>query len=565
MFVQVTHPVANSLGWSSLVAALPIVVLFVLLGGLSWRAERATAAALLAAIVIAAASYGMNVLTALDVALYGAAFGILAVLWVIVNAIWIYNTTVASGHFSVLRQAFLRIGDTHEVQVLIIAYCFGGLLEGLIGAGAPVAICAAMLVGIGFPPVKAAVAALIADSVPVAFGTLALPLTALSTTTGLPLSELGAMVGRQTPLLALLVPFVLLLVIGGRTSLRAEWRIALIAGLSFAGMQFVASNFISVQLADVLASLTSAIVLLGYLRLAGRTRASAPVSAATTRTNDPAPAPGLRANAPAASGGDHVHVETEGGRELPFNSATVAQAFAPYLIIIVVFVAVQFEPLKGLLAKGIAIFEWPGLHIVSNAGKPIATVYRFNWLPATGTLLFICGGLTALALGVGVSGAVRSFTATLRQLGSAALTVMSIFALAYVANLSGQTTTLGLFLAGVGGTAFAFISPVIGWIGSALTGSDSSANVLFGNLQTAAAKQTGISPILAAASNSSGGVVAKAISVQSLAVAAATVKLVGSEGVIFRKVLGWSLGLLFLMCLISMIESLPSISAWIVP
>jgi lactate permease len=564
VFVQATHPVANSLGWSSLVAAIPIVVLFVLLGGLSWRAERATGAALLAAVAIAASSYGMNVLTALDVALYGAAFGILAVLWVIVNAIWIYNTTVASGHFSILRQAFLRIGDTHEVQVLIIAYCFGGLLEGLIGAGAPVAICAAMLVGIGFPPVKAAVAALIADSVPVAFGTLALPLTALSTTTGLPLSELGAMVGRQTPLLALLVPFVLLFVIGGPTSLRAEWRIALVSGLSFAGMQFTASNFISVQLADVLAALTSALVLLAYLRLAGRQYTPA-TSTAPSRKSEAASTPVLHAEARATSAGDHVHVDTTGGRELPFTSTTVAQAFAPYLIIIVVFVAVQFEPLKSMLAKGVAIFDWPGLHIANNAGKPIATAYRFNWLPSTGTLLFICGILTALTLGVGMSGAWRSFVATLRQLGSAALTVMSIFALAYVANLSGQTTTLGLFLAGVGGTAFAFISPVIGWIGSALTGSDSSANVLFGNLQTAAAKQTGISPILAAASNSSGGVVAKAISVQSLAVAAATVKLVGSEGVIFRKVLGWSLGLLVLMCFISVLESLPSISSWIVP
>ncbi len=558
VFHQVTNPIAGSLAWSSLVAAVPIVVLFVLLGGLSWRAERATGAALLAAIIIAAAGYGMNALTAINVAIYGAAFGVLAVLWVIVNAIWIYNTTVESGHFSVLRQVFLRIGDTNEVQVLIIAYCFGGLLEGLIGAGAPVAICAAMLVGIGFAPVKAAVAALIADSVPVAFGTLALPLVALSTTTGLPLSELGAMVGRQTPMLALLVPFVLLIVIGGPAALRAEWRVALVAGLAFAGMQFLASNFISVQLADVLASLTSAVALLGYLRLVGRS-SWAPPSAAPGRPVASAPA------AAVAPSGDHVHVETEGGRDIPFTGATVLQAFAPYLIIIFVFVAVQFEPLKGLLGKGVVVFSWPGLDLASSAGKTIATVYRFNWLPATGTLLFICGILTSLALGVGFSGALRSFSATLRQLGSAALTVMSIFALAYVANLSGQTTTLGLFLAGVGGTAFAFISPVIGWIGSALTGSDSSANVLFGNLQTAAAKQTGISPVLAAASNSSGGVVAKAISVQSLAVAAATVKLVGSEGAIFRRVVGWSLGLLVLMCLISMVESLPAISSWIVP
>jgi lactate permease len=552
-FAQVTDPVADSLAWSSLVAIVPIVVLFALLGGLSWRAERATAAALGTAIVIAAVAYKMAVVTALNVAVYGAAFGILAVLWVIVNAIWIYNTTVASGHFSVLRRVFLRIGDTPEVQVLIIAYCFGGLLEGLIGAGAPVAICAAMLVGIGFQPVKAAVAALIADSVPVAFGTLALPLTALSTTTGLPLSELGAMVGRQTPILALLVPFVLLLVIGGPKALRAEWRVALVAGLSFAGMQFVASNFISVILADVLASLVSAGALLGYLRIVGR---SSFVRTATTYVESPVPT---------IEDGDRGRIETVGLRELPFTQATVVQAFSPYLIIIGLFVAAQIGPIKTLLSRGVAVFEWPGLHVVSSAGKVIATTFRFNWLPATGTLLFFCGILTSLALGVGITTAARTFVATLRQLGSAALTVISIFALAYVANLSGQTITLGLFLAGVGGTTFAFISPLIGWIGSALTGSDSSANVLFGNLQTTAAAKTGIPPILAAASNSSGGVVAKAISVQSLAVAAATVKLVGSEGTIFRKVLGWSLGLLLLMCVISLIESLPNVSSWIVP
>jgi lactate permease len=297
---------------------------------------------------------------------------------------------------------------------------------------------------------------MIADSVPVAFGTLALPLTALSTTTGLPLSQLGAMVGRQTPLLALLVPFVLLFVIGGRKALNAEWRIALVAGLTFAGMQFAASNFVSVQLADVLASLTSAIALLGYLRIVGRTGPATRTLAATGRpTTETAPAaPTLGAGAASSAGGDHVHVDTEGGRELPFNAATIGQAFAPYLIIIVVFVAVQFDPLKGLLAKGVAVFDWPGLHVATSADKPIATAYRFNWLPASGTLLFICGLLTSLALGIGLTGAVRSFVATLRQLGSAALTVVSIFALAYVANLSGQTTTLGLFLAGVGGTAF---------------------------------------------------------------------------------------------------------------
>ncbi len=524
MVRQVTAPVFGSLAWSSAVALLPIVVLFVLLGVSGWRAERATAASLLASLAVAVLAFGVPILPALDMVALGAAFGLIAVVWVILNALWIYNLTVASGHFDTLRQAFARIGGPLPVQVLLIAYCFGGLLEGLIGAGAPVAICGAMLVAIGLPPIKAAVCALIADSVPVAFGTLALPVVALSSSTQLPVDLLGRMIGRQTPLLAALVPFVLLFVLDGWRGLRRYGWIALLAGVSFGMAQFLVSNFVSVRLADVLAALVSSAVV------------------ALLARHDQA-------------AGSHSRNAVSAG----------ASGFVPYLLIVVVFVAAQFPAVRAVLRHGRARFGWPGLSVMLPSGARVPTDLTIDFLGTTGTLLLFAGLLTMLALRIAPAQGWRSYHATARQIGSATLTVMAIFALATVSNLSGQTRTMGLLLAGLGPMGFALASPVIGWIGSALTGSDSSSNVLFGNLQVTAARQVHLPAVLAAASNSSGGVVAKAISVQSLAVASATVSLVGQEAAILRRVIGWSLGLLALMCLLSLVESLPSVSAWLVP
>ncbi len=533
MVRQVTAPILGSVAWSASVAMLPIMVLFILLGVSGWRAERAAAAALLTSVAVAVAGYGTTLLPTLDMVLFGAAFGLVAVVWVILNALWIYNVTVASGHFDALRSAFDRIGGPAPVQVLLIAYCFGGLLEGLIGAGAPVAICAAMLVAIGIPPLKAAVCALIADSVPVAFGTLALPIVSLSSSTGLSVEVLGRMVGRQTPLLAALVPFILLFLVDGWRALKAYGWIASSAGLSFGTMQFLVSNFLSVRLADVLAALVSSAVLALLARYA---RAEANLTLSTRPVRD--------------------------------VSKVVAGSFSglvPYLLIVIVFVAAQLPAIDTMLKRGRFRLDWPGLSVALADGTKVPTILTIDVLGTTGTLLLLAGLLTVFVLRIAPQQAWRSYRDTARQIGSATLTVMAIFALAYVSNLSGQTRTMGLLLAGLGPTGFALASPLIGWIGSALTGSDSSSNVLFGNLQVVAAKQVGISPVLAAASNSSGGVVAKAISVQSLAVASATVSLVGQEAAILRRVIGWSLMLLVLMCLLSLAESLPVVAAWLVP
>ncbi len=521
MVRQVVAPVLGSLGWSSLVALGPILVLFALLGVAGWRAERAAIASLATAILIAVLVYGVGVVPALDMAVLGAAFGLVSVAWVILNAIWIYDLTVESGHFDALRGVFARVGGAQPVQVLLIAYGFGGLLEGLIGAGAPVAICGAMLVAAGVAPMQAAVCALIADSVPVAFGTLALPIVALSSATGLPLASLGEMVGRQTPLLAALVPFILLFLVDGVPSLRAHWPVALLAGLVFGTAQFAVSNFVSVRLADVVASLAAS----GAIVLAAR------------RTR------------PAGGG--------------PRRQTVLA--LAPYAIIVVVFSAAQLPRLGALLRRTRIEFDWPGLAVSLANGTRVPTAFRLDVLGTTGTLLLLAGLLTVATLRIAPREAWRSYRATARKIGGAVLTVMAIFALAFVANLSGQTRTIGLLLAGLGPVGFALASPLIGWIGSALTGSDSSSNVLFGNLQLVAAHGVGIPPLLAAASNSSGGVVAKAISVQSLAVASATVSLVGQEAAILRRVIGWSLGLLMLMCLLSLVQSLPVVAAIVVP
>jgi len=530
MVHQVTAPLLGSLVWSSAIAILPILLLFILLGCLGWRAERATLAALAAALLIALAVYGVAPVQSLNIAAYGGAFGLISVAWVILNAIWLYELTVRSGHFEALRQVFASMAGAPPVQMLLIAFGFGGLLEGLIGAGAPVAICSAMLVAIGLPPMQAAICTLLADSVPVAFGTLALPIIALSSATGLPVTTLGAMVGRQTPILAMLIPFILLILVGGRRALRAHWRIAFLAGLSFGFTQFAVSNYLSVKLADVIAALVASAVLVATVRL--------------------------------APNGMH---EPEMTRENAIDPRRMAQALAPYGIIILVFSLAQIPALTRVLAVATVSFDWPGLAILSPDGAAIATRFKLPILETTGTLLLLSGVITMLVLRLSPRLALRAYRDAAYQIRHAVITVAAIFALAFVANLSGQTRTMGLLLATLGPTGFALVSPLIGWIGAALTGSDSSSNVLFGGLQTTAAQGVGMSPILAAASNSSGGVVAKAISVQSLAVASATVSLVGKEAAILRRVIFWSLGLLMLMCAISLFQSLPFISGWVVP
>jgi lactate permease len=523
VYTQEFDPVAHSLGLTAMVAALPLLTLVVLLGAVQLRAQWAVAIALVVAIVVAAAVYGMPVRQAVLSAAEGATFGLFPIMWIVVAAMWLYNMTVESGHFAVLRRSIGSVSEDQRVQAVLIAFCFGTLMEALAGFGAPAAITATMMAALGFKPIKAAALAILGNTAAVSFGALAIPIVTLSDVTGLDQGELGAMVGRQTPLLGLIVPFVLLGIVDGRRGLRQAWPVALVGGLAFAAAQFACSNHVSVALTDIVAAISSLAAIAALLRVWGPAV--------------PLVAPGQ-----------------EAGRDAP---ADIARAYAPYLVILAVFSLAQLAPVKRALAASpwTTSFDWPGLDVRNPAGAGLPSLaFRFDWLPAAGTLMLISGLITMAVIGLAPGRALRVGRATVAQLKGAILVVTAVLALAYVVNQSGQTLTLGLWAAGAG-PVFAFLAPAIGWLGVAVTGSDTASNALFGGVQVAAAHHTGISATLLAAANASGGVVGKMISAQHLAIAAAAVGIAGFEGALFRKVAGWSVALLLIVCALVYLQS----------
>jgi lactate permease len=591
MYEQILDPIGDSLGLSSIFAALPLITLFVLLGVLKMKAWIASLASLGVALLVAIVVYSMPVGQAALSATEGAAFGFFPILWIVINAIFVYNLTVVSGHFDVLRRSFERVSPDQRIQAIIIAFCFGALLEALAGFGTPVAITVVMLMALDFRPVKAAAVALIANTAPVAFGALATPIVTLADVTSgvnddprLNVDTLGAMVGRQTPILAVVVPLVLVQVVDGRRGLRQTWLPAVVCGLSFGIAQFVASNYVSVQLTDIIASLVSAAAVVALLRvwqpvespdLTHDEDEPATVGAGSTRTVGAGAGSGAsaadRAHGDVRTSGPTGSGTGSGGRGRPDvavvdSNAEVAKAYAPYLIIIAIFSVANIGAVKDALAEKpwTTTFQWPGLDIVNPAGDPLASMtFNLNWLSAAGTLMIFAGILTTLVLRISPGRALRAYKDTYVELKWAIVTVMAVLALAYVMNMSGQTSTLGAWLAGAGGI-FVFLSSMLGWLGVAVTGSDTSSNALFGALQVQTAAKAGLDPLLLAAANSSGGVLGKMVSPQNLAIAASAVGMAGQEGVIFRKVLGWSLVLLLFMCIIVTLQD-TAILGWMVP
>ncbi|RLP86432.1 L-lactate permease [Micromonospora sp. CV4] len=614
-FTVVTDPVSDSVALSAIFAVLPLLALFVLLGVLKVKAWLAGLISLAVALVVAVAVYAMPVGQAVLPATEGAAFGFFPILWIVLNAIWVYNLTVESGHFDVLRRSFERVSPDMRIQAIIIAFCFGALLEALAGFGTPVAITVVMLMALGFRPIHAASVALLANTAPVAFGALATPVVTLATVTSgvnddsrLTVDTLGAMIGRQTPILAVVVPLLLVALVDGRRGIRQTWPAALVAGVTFGLAQFVAANYISVPLTDIVAALVSAAAVVLLIRVwrpvtpadLGREPETAKVPAAREPAEAELADPGaVRATAGRRSGtttaaapsldgpggetppgdplvshdspGEHRDPADTGPQRspaprLPDTPAEVLRAYAPYLIIIAIFSIANLGPVKDALAKEpwTVKFAWPGLDILGGNGNPLSSAtFTLNWLPAAGTLMILAGVLTALVLRVSAGRALRAYGRTYVELRYAIVTVMAVLALAYVMNQSGQTNTLGAFLAAAGG-AFVFLSAILGWIGVAVTGSDTSANALFGALQVETAARAGLDPVLLAAANSSGGVLGKMISPQNLAIAAAAVGMAGREGEIFRKVFGWSLLLLLFMCVLVALQGSP-VLGWMVP
>jgi lactate permease len=393
----------------------------------------------------------------------------------------------------------------------------------------------------------------------VAFGAIAIPIVTLAEITGLPKEDLGAMVGRQTPFLALIVPLILMGMVDGARGIRQAWPAAVVGGFVFALAQYLTSNFISVELTDIVAALASTAAIVLLLRIWEPSEPLISDEAEGGRFQRPAVAGGEGSN-PAME--EEVRRRDDSIKDPPGD---VVRAYSPYLIIIVVFAIAQIPAIKDALAESpwTKEFQWPGLDVVSPDGEPLTSLtFTFNWLPAAGTLLLISGLITMAVLKVSPGRSLKVFGGSLDQLKWAILTVASVLALAYVMNQSGQTITLGLWAAGAG-DFFAFLSSLIGWLGVAVTGSDTSSNALFGALQVTAANDAGMSPTLLAAANSSGGVLGKMVSPQNLAIGAAAVGLAGQEGDLFRKVLGWSIALVLVMCVIVYLQS-TDVLGWIV-
>jgi lactate permease len=528
MWQQNYMPAAGNLVLSTLIAAIPIFVLLFLLGVKRKPAWIAALSGLAGASFVAVAAYHMPVSLLVGAITYGAAFGLFPIGWVVFSAILLYNITLETGKFQVVKDSVGSLTEDRRLQALLIAFAFGAFIEGAAGFGTPVAVSAAMLTGLGFSPFYAAAICLLANTAPVAFGSIGTPILTLAGITGLPLDRLSAGVGRICAPVSLIVPGYLIAVMGGWKALRGILPAAAVCGISFAGMQFVVSNFIGPQLTDILASLAAIGSLIVLLKI-WHPKDSYDMGGHVVQQEKPP---------------HHT------GREL-------ALAWAPYALLVIFVLFWGQKPVQAFLNSTSIVFPWPGLHnlverippAVATAG-PYPAVYTLGWLAAPGTSCLIAAILSAFILGLGVAGFFRVLKKTIRQLLLPELTIASVMALAFLMNYSGATGTLGLAFAATG-VLFPFFSALLGWLGVFLTGSDTSANALFGNLQVVTANHLGMNPILMASSNSSGGVMGKMISLQSIAVAAAaTAMKPEDEARLFRFTLKHSILLASLLGLI---------------
>lgn len=573
-FTPTTDPLAGSIALSAIISLLPLLTFFVMLAVVKAKAYVSGLTSLLVAILVAIFVFKMPLGMALMSGVLGAVFGAFPVVWIVIMAIWLYQVTVVSGRFEDLRRVFDVIGGGDiRIQSILIAFCFGGLLEALAGFGAPVAITATMLLALGMPPLRAAAAVLVANTAPVAFGAVAIPITTAAGLTGLDANHIGAVVGHQAPLLAIFVPTLLLFIIDGRRGVKEVWPAALVIGCSFAVAQFLCATYFSYELTDIVASLAglgAAVIFLRFWTPRGRDEARARVLVGEAAQGASA---GKGGNAHAGSGTVYR------GHEQKLEFGPTFLALFPYLLVIVIFGIAKLWKLgvnvPGALASTDVKIKWPMLygHVLDGEGNPVSsTIYNFQWLSNPGTLLLFTGLIVAIVYSLNdaggkykikVSDALLEIGRTIYNMRWAATTILSVLALAYVMNLSGQTITIGTWLAGTG-AFFAFLSPILGWIGTAVTGSDTSANALFAKLQQTAGINAGIDPNLLVAANTSGGVVGKLISPQNLAIAATAVGMEGKESVILKKVAGWSVGMLLVLCVLVYLQSTP-ILGWMLP
>jgi len=587
MWTQVYNPLGNAV-LSTLAAAVPVAVMLVALAFFHIKAHIAALLGLAAALLVAIFAYAMPAPTALAAAVYGAANGLLPIGWIILNVIFLYQLTERKGYFKVLQESITGITTDRRLQLLLVAFCFGAFFEGAGGFGTPVAVTGAMLIGLGFAPLAASGLSLIANTAPVAYGALGSPLIALAGVTGLDLLQLSGMVGRQLPFFSVLVPFWLIWAFCGFAGMAAIWPAILVAGVSFAIPQFLISNFHGPWLVDVGGSLISMLCLTLFLRVwqpasiwtdtAGKLKTDTGSGTGVYADAGAGAGAGTYAGAGAGGGGyagagagagayaDAIGNGGSGGAPGPASPvhkhprSAVLKAWLPWLILSVLVFLWGIPEWKKML-DGISVFkyEWPALHKVVQKMPPVAAkptaeaaVYTLNWLSATGSGILVAAVVSGLVMGYKVRELFAVYWATLKIMRFSLLTIAAMLALGYTTRYSGLDSTLGLAFANTG-VFYPFFGTLLGWLGVALTGSDTASNVLFGGLQKTSATQLGLDPVLMAAANSSGGVMGKMIDAQSIVVASTATKWYGHEGEILRYVFFHSIAL---ACLVGVLVTL---------
>ncbi len=535
MWTQAADPLGNPY-LSALAAAIPIVFLFWALALKRMKGHLAGSCTALIAVTVAIAVFRMPAPLAIASTLHGALYGLFPIGWIVIAAVFLYRITVETGQFDTIRDSIASLTGDRRLQALLIAFSFGAFLEGAAGFGTPVAISAAMLAGLGFEPLYAAGLCLIANTAPVAFGAIGTPIVVAGQVTGIDPMLISQMVGRQLPLLSLFVPFWLVFTMSGAKGVREVWPAALVSGGSFAVAQWWTSNYLGPLLPDIISSLVSIVCLVAF----------------------------LRAWKPATTFRFHAESSPE-GEPRAVSGRALAWAWSPFVVLTVLVGCWGIRPLKAMLDHLTVALPFPVIHngvVLAASGKPVPALFTFNWLSATGTVILLSAVISIAIARMRPAVAVALFGRTITSLAAPLLTIASVLGLAYIGNSSGMTTAMGTALASTG-ALFPVFSPVLGWLGVFMTGSDTSANAVFGKLQTVSADRVGVSPILAVAANSSGGVTGKMISPQSIAVACAATGQVGNEAGLFRFTLRHSLLLLAIVALVTWLQA--TLLTWMIP
>jgi lactate permease len=535
-WTQVINPF-ESLSLSALIAAVPVIFIFTALIK-KMKGYLASLLTLLLAIIIAFAVYGMPLKLGLLSALHGALYGLFPICWIIIGAVFLFNITVESGQFEIIKNFMASITPDRRLQALLIAFSFGAFLEGAAGFGAPVAISAAMMVGLGFNPLYAAGICLIANTAPVAFGSIGTPIIMASRISDIPEMAISQMVGRTLPILSVIVPFYLVMIMAGWKKTLEVLPAIIVSGISFAFFQWLAANYIGPMLPDVLAGIASIIFLMILLRF------WKPTSVWRFKEEP------------------HQTLDST----LKYSFGQVIRAWSPFIIMTLFIIAWGMASVKASLnGLGIVKFDIPGLHdaILMSDGNPLVIKpFEFNYLSAPGTAVLIASFISIPLVGMSYQRGIQIFLATLKQLMFPVITIASVVGFAFVTNYSGMSITMALALASTG-FLFPFFSPILGWLGVFLTGSDTSSNALFCKLQATSATTLGVDPVVTVSANASGGVTGKMISPQSIAIGAAAVGLIGKESDLFRFTVKHSFIMLFVVCVLTLLQAY--VITWIIP